>query len=75
MAYCRSTLATTRSPVAKATRHSPTLDLFHHRIITRYYAIWRKYHYPAGFRPGGQDRLSQALLGLAGAPCPVSKPG
>ena len=51
------------------------LDLFHHRIITRYYAIWRKYHYPAGFRPGGQDRLSQALLGLAGRALPGQQTG
>lgn len=42
------------------------LDLFHHRIISRYYAIWRKYHYPAGFQPGGTDKVSRALLGLAG---------
>ena len=51
------------------------LDLFHHRIITRYYAIWRKYHYPAGFRPGGQDRLSQALLGLVGRALPSQQTG
>jgi len=42
------------------------LDLFHHRIVTRYYAIWRKYHYPTGFQPGGKDKISRALLGLAG---------
>jgi len=54
---------------------SDFLDLFHHRIITRYYAIWRKYHYPAGFRPGGQDRLSQALLGLAGRALPAQQTG
>lgn len=42
------------------------LDLFHHRIITRYYAIWRKYHYPSGFQAGGRDQVSRALLGLAG---------
>jgi type VI secretion system protein ImpH len=45
---------------------SDFLDLFHHRIITRYYAIWRKYHYPSGFQPGGHDQVSRALLGLAG---------
>ncbi|WP_159875370.1 MULTISPECIES: type VI secretion system baseplate subunit TssG [Aquitalea] len=46
------------------------LDLFHHRIVTRYYAIWRKYHYPVGFLPGGQDRISKALLGLTGRAIP-----
>lgn len=42
------------------------LDIFHHRIISRYYAIWRKYHYPAGFQAGGRDQISRSLLGLAG---------
>ena len=42
------------------------LDLFHHRIVTRYYAIWRKYHYPSGFQAGGKDKISRSLLGLAG---------
>ncbi|WP_199052231.1 type VI secretion system baseplate subunit TssG [Aquitalea sp. ASV15] len=50
------------------------LDLFHHRIVTRYYAIWRKYHYPVGFQPGGQDRISRALLGLTGRAIPGTAP-
>lgn len=34
--------------------------------MTQYYRIWRKYYYPAGFRSGGVDSVSQCLLGLAG---------
>lgn len=46
------------------------LDIFSHRIITQYYRIWRKYCWPATFEPGGTDRLSQSLLGLAGLGIP-----
>lgn len=42
------------------------LDIFNHRVMTQYYRIWRKYYYPAGFRSGGVDSVSQCLLGLAG---------
>ena len=42
------------------------LDIFNHRLITQFYRIWRKYSYPASFEPGGTDRTSQYLLGLAG---------
>ncbi|GKX56744.1 hypothetical protein SOASR030_28560 [Leminorella grimontii] len=42
------------------------LDIFNHRVMTQYYRIWRKYYYPAGFRSGGADPVSQCLLGLAG---------
>jgi type VI secretion system protein ImpH len=42
------------------------LDIFHHRLITQYYRIWRKYHYPVGFAVGGRDRISMALQGLVG---------
>ncbi|MBS3892756.1 MULTISPECIES: type VI secretion system baseplate subunit TssG [Enterobacterales] len=46
------------------------LDIFNHRLITQYYRIWRKYSYPATFEPGGRDRTSQYLLGLAGLGIP-----
>ncbi|MGP8939894.1 type VI secretion system baseplate subunit TssG [Enterobacter soli] len=46
------------------------LDIFNHRLITQYYSIWRKYSYPATFEPGGRDRTSQYLLGLAGLGIP-----
>lgn len=42
------------------------LDIFNHRVMTQYYRIWLKYYYPAGFRAGGTDPISQCLLGLAG---------
>ncbi|EMQ8344924.1 type VI secretion system baseplate subunit TssG [Escherichia coli] len=41
------------------------LGIFSHRLITQYYRIWRKYSYPATFEPGGEDKTSQYLLGLA----------
>ncbi len=42
------------------------LDLFHHRIATQYYRVWRKYRYPVSFEPGARDRTSSSLLGLVG---------
>jgi type VI secretion system protein ImpH len=42
------------------------LDLFHHRIVTQFYRVARKYRYPVGFRRGGQDAVSRYLLGLLG---------
>jgi type VI secretion system protein ImpH len=42
------------------------LDLFHHRVVTQYYRVWRKYRYPAGFRSGGTDEISRYLLSFAG---------
>ena len=45
---------------------SAFLDLFHHRVVTQYYRVWRKYRYPAGFRSGGTDDISGYLLSFAG---------
>lgn len=42
------------------------LDLFHHRIVTQYYRIWRKYRYPVGFERDGRDAVSTYLMSLAG---------
>ncbi|MWN90844.1 type VI secretion system baseplate subunit TssG [Gilliamella sp. Pra-s65] len=42
------------------------LDIFNHRVITQFYRIWLKYHYPASFLSGGRDSISQCLLGLTG---------
>lgn len=42
------------------------LDMFNHRIATLFYRSWRKYRYPVGFRPGGEDEMSGYLLCLAG---------
>jgi type VI secretion system protein ImpH len=42
------------------------LDVFHHRIITQYYRVARKYRYPVGFRRDGTDQVSRYLLSFAG---------
>ncbi|WP_345492559.1 type VI secretion system baseplate subunit TssG [Orbus sasakiae] len=42
------------------------LDIFNHRIITQFYRVWLKYHYPASFIRGGNDPISRCLLGLTG---------
>ncbi len=42
------------------------LDLFHHRIVTQFYRVARKYRYPMGFRKGGEDEVSRCLLSLLG---------
>jgi type VI secretion system protein ImpH len=45
---------------------SAFLDIFHHRVVTQYYRVWRKYRYPAGFRNDGTDEISRYLLSFAG---------
>lgn len=42
------------------------LDLFHHRIVTQFYRVARKYRYPVGFRKDGEDEVSRCLLSLLG---------
>ncbi|KWR81246.1 MAG: type VI secretion system baseplate subunit TssG [Burkholderiaceae bacterium] len=42
------------------------LDLFHHRVVTQFYRVARKYRYPMGFLSGGQDEVSRYLLSLLG---------
>ncbi|MCX8579393.1 MULTISPECIES: type VI secretion system baseplate subunit TssG [unclassified Gilliamella] len=42
------------------------LDMFNHRVITQFYRIWLKYHYPASYIEGGRDPVSQCLFGLIG---------
>ncbi|WP_299999029.1 type VI secretion system baseplate subunit TssG [uncultured Cedecea sp.] len=46
------------------------LDIFSHRILTQFYRIWRKYSFPATFDAGGNDEISQSLLGLVGLGIP-----
>jgi len=45
---------------------SAFLDIFHHRIITQFYRVARKYRYPVGFRRDGTDPVSRYLLSFAG---------
>lgn len=42
------------------------LDIFNHRIITQFYRIWLKHHYPASYLSNGEDPISRSLLGLTG---------
>ncbi|MEA9389771.1 type VI secretion system baseplate subunit TssG [Acerihabitans sp. TG2] len=42
------------------------LDIFNHRMMTQFYRIWRKYHYPATFEAGGSDKTSRCLMALTG---------
>ncbi|WP_061125973.1 type VI secretion system baseplate subunit TssG [Caballeronia catudaia] len=42
------------------------LDLFHHRILTQFYRVWRKYRYPVGYRQRGADPVSGYLLSFVG---------
>ncbi|WP_413185583.1 type VI secretion system baseplate subunit TssG [Paraburkholderia sacchari] len=45
---------------------SAFLDIFHHRVITQFYRVARKYRYPVGFRRDGTDPVSRYLLSFAG---------
>ncbi|KEQ00956.1 hypothetical protein SASC598J21_012400 [Snodgrassella alvi SCGC AB-598-J21] len=40
------------------------LDMFHHRMMTMFYQIWKRFHYDFQFHPDASDRLSRALLTL-----------
>lgn len=40
------------------------LDIFHHRLVTLYYQIWKRSHYEFQYRQNASDRFSQALLTL-----------
>lgn len=40
------------------------LDIFHHRVLSLLYRVWRQHRYEHAYAPGAQDRLSRALLDL-----------
>jgi type VI secretion system protein ImpH len=42
------------------------LDIFHHRFVTQFYRVWRKYRYPVGYRHHGSDPVSRCLLSFVG---------
>jgi type VI secretion system protein ImpH len=42
------------------------LDLFHHRLVTLFYLVWKKNRFPENYRFGARDRLSRYLLSLCG---------
>lgn len=42
------------------------LDIFHHRIYSLLYRVWKKYRYYVVFRGDGRDPISEVLRGLLG---------
>lgn len=42
------------------------LDLFHHRVISLFYRVWKKYRYYVQYRRGGHDTFSRRMLCFAG---------
>ncbi len=46
------------------------LDLFHHRLITLFYLVWKKHRFPENYQFGAADRLSRYLLCLSGLGTP-----
>ena len=42
------------------------LDLFHHRMISLFYAAWEKYRFNLAYERGERDRFSRHLLDLIG---------
>lgn len=42
------------------------LDLFHHRLLSLFYAAWRKYRFQVLFERNGADSLAQYLADLIG---------
>jgi type VI secretion system protein ImpH len=46
------------------------VDLFHHRILSLLYRVWKKYRYYVTFRSDGQDGISRIVRGLLGIGTP-----
>ena len=46
------------------------IDLFHHRILSLLYRVWKKYRYYVTFRTDGSDAISQIIRGLLGVGTP-----
>jgi type VI secretion system protein ImpH len=42
------------------------LDIFHHRLISLFYAAWKKYRLPETYRPDDDDPVSSGLAALVG---------
>jgi type VI secretion system protein ImpH len=42
------------------------LDLFHHRLLSLLYRVWKKYRYHVTFTPEAKDQISQVILGFLG---------
>ena len=46
------------------------IDLFHHRIYSMLYRVWKKYRYYVTFKTTGDDPISQVVRGLLGVGTP-----
>ncbi|MFQ5807818.1 MAG: type VI secretion system baseplate subunit TssG, partial [Phycisphaerae bacterium] len=46
------------------------IDLFHHRIFSLLYRVWKKYRYYVTFKSDGNDGISQAVRGYLGIGTP-----
>ena len=46
------------------------LDIFHHRVFSLLYRIWKKYRYYVTFRQDGHDPISEVIRGLIGVATP-----
>ena len=42
------------------------LDIFNHRMLSLFYRIWEKYHFPIAYERGEPDRFTSYLFGLIG---------
>lgn len=46
------------------------LDIFHHRMLSLFYAAWEKYRFSIAYERGERDRFSRHLLNLIGLGTP-----
>jgi type VI secretion system protein ImpH len=42
------------------------LDIFNHRMISLFYRVWEKYHFPIAYERSGEDQFTSHLFGLIG---------
>jgi type VI secretion system protein ImpH len=42
------------------------LDIFNHRMISLFYRVWEKYHFPIAYERGEEDRFTSYLFGIVG---------
>ena len=51
----------------KDTAMTAFFDIFHHRLLSLYYLVWKKFRFQVSFRPDAKDRFSiylRCLIGL-----------
>ncbi len=42
------------------------LDIFNHRMISLFYRVWEKYHFPIAYERGEEDRFTSYLFAIVG---------